>query len=75
MGESKESWWNKKINFVCIRIKKCFKDNNKPANWVGHSKLGSLDIDELFIRTPNFYEKEASVTGKTEEDTNTAKKL
>ena len=34
-----------------------FKDNNKPEHWVGHSKLGSLDIDEFFKRTPNFDEK------------------
>ena len=63
MGESKESWWKKKS-----------KDNDKPAHWVGHSKLRSLDIYELFKRTPDFDEKEASVTGKTEEDKDTAKK-
>ena len=43
----------------------CFKYNNKPVYWVGHSKLISLDINELFKITPKFYEKEASVTGKT----------
>ena len=53
--------------------KKRIKDNNKPAHWVGHSKLRSLDIYELFKRTPDFDEKEASVTGKTEEEKNTAK--
>ena len=34
--------------------------------WAGHSKLISLEIDEFFKITPNFYEKEANVTGKTE---------
>ena len=53
----------------------CFKDNNKPAHWVGHSKLISLDIDEFFKITPKFDEKEAIVTGTTEEEKNTAKKL
>ena len=43
----------------------CFKDNNKPAHWVGHSKLRSLDMDEFFKRTPTFDEKEAIVTEKT----------
>ena len=47
-----------------------FKDNNKTAHWVGHSKLGSLDIDEFFKITQKFDEKEASVTGKTEEEKN-----
>ena len=51
-----------------------FKYNNKSAHWVGHSKVGPLKIDEFFKRTPNFYEKEAIVTGKTEEEKNTAKK-
>ena len=54
---------------------KCFKDSNKPAHWVGHSKLRSLDIDEFFKRTPNFDEKEASITGKIKEEKNTAKKI
>ena len=54
--------------------KKRFTDNNKPTHWVGHSKSRSLDIDKLFKITPKFDEKEASVTGKTEEDKNTAKK-
>ena len=52
----------------------CFKFNNKPAHWVGHSKLRSLDIDELFKRMSNFYEKDTSVTGKTEEEKSIAKK-
>ena len=38
-------------------------------------KLRSLDIYEFFKRTPNFDEKEASVTGKTEQEKNTAKTL
>ena len=44
-------------NLFCVSSKKCSKDNNKPAHWVGNSKLISLDIDELFKRTPNFDEK------------------
>ena len=50
-----------------MSTKKCFKDNNKPAHGVGHSKLISLDIDEFFKRTPKFDENQASVTGNTEE--------
>ena len=64
MSESKESWWKK--NPFCVSSKdNPFKDNNRPAHWVGHSKLRSLEICELFKITPNFDEKEASVTGKT----------
>ena len=64
MGESKELRWSK--NPFCVSSKKSwFKDNNKPAHWLGHSKLISLEIDELFKITPNFYEKEASLTGIT----------
>ena len=44
-------------------------------HWAGQSKWISLEIDELFKITPNFDEKEASVTGKTEEENNTDKKL
>ena len=62
-----------KIHFACLK-NNCFKDNNKPAHWVGHSKLGSLDIDEFFKRTPTFYEKKGRVTGNTEEEKNAAKK-
>ena len=62
-----------KIHIVCLK-KSCFKDNNKPAHWVGHSKLGSLDIDEFFKRTQKIDEKGASVTGKTEEEENASKK-
>ena len=59
---------------MCVFKNECFKDNNKPAHWVGHSKLRSLYIDELFKRTPNFDEKWASVSGKTEEEKDTSKK-
>ena len=52
-----------RIHFACLQL--FFKDNNKSAHWVCHSKLRSLDIDEFFKRTPNFDEKKASVTGKT----------
>ena len=45
-----------------------FKDNNEPEHWVGNSKFRSLDIYEFFKITPKFDEKEASVTGKIEED-------
>ena len=52
-------------NPFCVSLNFFSKDNNKPAHWVGHSKLRSLDIYELFKRTPNVDEKESSVTGKT----------
>ena len=55
---------NKKINFVCL-LKEKLKDNVKPADWVGHSQLISLDTYDLFKRTPNVDEKQASVTGNT----------
>ena len=72
MGESKESWWKKKSILCNFKKQKIY--NNKPANWVGHSKLGSLEMDEFFKRTQFFYEKEASVTGKTEEEKNIDRK-
>ena len=56
-------------------LKNRFKDNNKPAHWVGHSKSGSPDIDDFFKITQTFDEKEASVTGKTKEEKNTAKTI
>ena len=63
MNESKKLWWKKK-SILCVFI--IFsKDNNKTANRVVQSKLGSLEIDEFFKITPNFDEKEARVTGKT----------
>ena len=56
-------------NPFCVSSKKkSFKDKNEPAHWVGRSKLRSLDIDELFKRTQKFDEKEAGVTGNTEEE-------
>ena len=55
-----------KIHFVCPQ-KNVLKDKNKPAHWVNHSKLTSLNIDEYFKRTPQSDEKQASVTGSTEE--------
>ena len=59
---------------MCAFKKSCFKDNNEPAHWVGHSKWISLYIDEFFKRTPKFDEKEASVTCKNKEEKDTAKK-
>ena len=73
MGESKDSWLKK--NLFSVSSKKTVKDNNKPAHWVVHSKLISLEIDEFFKITPNFDLKEASVTGITEEEKYTDKKL
>ena len=61
MGESKESWWKKKS-----------KDNDKPAHWVGHSKLRSLDIYEFFKTIPKFDENQASVTWNTQEEENSS---
>ena len=72
MGESKDSWWRKE-SFSVTSNNYCFKDSNKPAHWVGHSKLRSVDIDEFFKRTLKFDEKQASVTGNIEEGKNTAK--
>ena len=54
--------------------KVCFKYNNKPIHWGGHSKLRPLDIDEFFKITPKFDEKEAIVTGNKGEEKNIAKK-
>ena len=65
----------RKIYLVCLQKTFFLNDNNKPAHWLVHSKLISLDIDELFKRTQHFVEKEASVTRKTEEEKNTARKL
>ena len=41
----------KEKTIMYVFKKKCFKDNNKPAHWVGHSKLISPKIDEFFQRT------------------------
>ena len=57
----------KEKSIVRVFKNNIFKDNNKPAHWVGHSKLRPLNIDEFFKRTPKFNEKQASVTGNTEE--------
>ena len=52
----------------CVSSKKyCFKDNIKPAHWVGYSTLISLDKYDLFKRTRKLGENHASVTGNTEE--------
>ena len=61
-----------KNSFYVSSTKKIFKDNNKPAHWVGYSNLRSLDIDELFKIAPNFDEKKASVGGAPEEEENIA---
>ena len=63
----------KTSHFVCLR-KNFLKITINLAHWVGHSKLGSLDKDELFKIAPQFDEKEASVTGNTEEEENAAEK-
>ena len=62
-----------KLILCVFKIKK-FKDSNKPVHWVGHSKLKSLYIYEFFKISTNFYEEGDSVTGKIEEEKNTAKK-
>ena len=46
---------------MCL-LKKRFKDNVKPAHWVSHLQLRSLDTYDFFKRTPRVYEKQASVT-------------
>ena len=51
-------------NPFCVSSKEnCFKDNVKPAHWVGPSQLRSPDSDDLFKRTPGVDAKQASVTG------------
>ena len=67
VGEYKESWRKKKSISHVFKKKNCFKEKNKPAHWVGPSKLGSLDIDEFFKRTQRFDENQDMVTGNTEE--------
>ena len=42
-----------------------FKDNVKPAHWVGHSQLRFLDIYDFLKRTPGVDEKQAIVTVNT----------
>ena len=58
----------KEKSILCVFKNKCFKDNNKPAHWVCHSKLISLDINEFFKIIPKFDEKQVSVTGNKEEE-------
>ena len=41
----------RKINFVCLFINR-FKYNNKPARWVVHSQLRSLDTYDFLRKTP-----------------------
>ena len=62
----------KEKSILCVLNKIGFKDNDKPAHWVSHSKLGSLDIYELFKITPNFDENQDIVTGNIEEEENAA---
>ena len=41
-------------NPFCVSSQKhCFKDNVKPAHWVGNSQLRSLGTYDLFKRTPD----------------------
>ena len=62
-----------KTNSNFFVSKKNFKDYSKPAHWVDYSKLISLEWDDFIKRTQKFDEKEAGVTGKTENKKNTAK--
>ena len=62
-----------KNSIFCVFKNDCSKDNNKPAHWVGHSKLRSLDIDKFFKRTTTLDYSHSIVTGNTEEK-NPAKK-
>ena len=53
-------------NPFCVSSKtKSFKVNVKPAHWVGHSQLRSLDTDDFFKRTSAVDEKQANVTVNT----------
>ena len=61
-----------RIYFVCL--KKTIRNNNKPAHWVGHSKIGSLEIDEFFKITRKIDETQASLTDNTEEEENISEK-
>ena len=55
---------------ISDEIKNSFfvSSERKVFKGVGHLKLGSLDIDDLFKITPKFDETQASVTGNTEEE-------
>ena len=50
---------------LCVFKTNCSKNNVKPAHWVGHLQLRSLDTDYFFKRTPVVDEKQASVTVNT----------
>ena len=52
---------------MCV-FRKSFKDNVKPAHWVGHSKLRSLDTDNIFKITPKFDENQDNVTENIEKE-------
>ena len=55
-------------NTFCVSSKTdCFKDDVKPSYWVGNSQLRSLNTYDLFKITPGVDAKQASVTGKAEE--------
>ena len=41
----------------------CFKDNVKPADWVGHSQLISLHTNDFFKIKTGVDQKQASETG------------
>ena len=41
---------------IYVSPNKIFKDNVKPSHCVGRLRLGSLDIDDFFKRTPKFDE-------------------
>ena len=48
-------------NLFCVSSKRFnLKDNNKTAHWVGHSKLKTLDLEDLFKRKRKINEIEAS---------------
>ena len=53
---------DKRNNTFCVSII-FLKDKDKPAHWVGHLELRSLDIYVFFKTTPRFDENEVSVTG------------
>ena len=55
---------------LCFFKTDCFKDNVRPAHWVGHPKLRSLDIYDFLKRAHIFDENQASVTRNTEEEEN-----
>ena len=52
----------RKNPFCLSSQKRCFKDNVKPAHWVGNSQLRSLGTYDLFKRTPDVDKKKGIVT-------------